>query len=47
MNLSGYFGEFCEAIGLHADKLMPANVASEVAAGHAVGLTVLLAPIQI
>jgi len=40
MNLSEYFREFCEAIGLDADKPMPANVAAEVAAGHAVGLTV-------
>lgn len=40
MNLSEYFSEFCKDIGLDAEKSMPANIAAEVAAGHAVGLTV-------
>jgi hypothetical protein len=40
MNLSEYFSEFNELIGLEADKPMAANVGAEVAAGYAVGLTV-------
>lgn len=40
MSLREYFNEFGELIGIEADKPMPTNVAAEVAAGYAVGLTV-------
>lgn len=40
MNLDEYFTEFNKAIDCDGGSPMPANVAAEVAAGHAIGLTV-------
>ena len=40
MNLTEYFREFSELVGLEGVQAMPTNVGAEVAAGHAIGLTV-------
>lgn len=40
MNLDEYFSEFNQSVDLEAGSLMPMNIAAEVAAGYAIGLTV-------